>query len=391
MIGLTINHDLCCHCGTCIASCPFSALREEEGRVVVGAECRLCRSCVEVCPVSAITVDEGESRIDLSGWRGILVYLQLEEGKLHPVSLEMLGLAHDLACQSGDPIFGVAVGPGSSQAGPALRGCNITQVLYYEGESFDTFRSDAYAAAIIDCIQFLRPSIVLFGATLEGRALAPQAAVRFQTGLTADCTSLFIGGEGNLVQVRPAFGGNIMAQIVTKHSRPQLVTVRHKVMRPVTPHGDALPTLLPRPAPEAALACPAQVLEQCREGTPADITEARVLLAIGKGVASKEDNPLFAEYARKTGGMRASSRALVEKGWMPIDTQIGLSGKAVSPDLLITCGVSGSVQFQAGIRGAKYIVAINSDENAQILSLAHLPLCGDMYEILPRLIERLDR
>ena len=387
MRNLTIK-DTCTGCGGCVETCPFSAIEIREGRATVLENCRLCGICVKLCPVGALALEESSSfALDKNCWKGILVYIQQFGEDIHPISYEMLGKAHELAEQCGEEVYAVSVGHRQNLS--SLAGCGIRRVYVYDALEYGNFREDFYGKALCDCVERLRPSIMLLGATLEARSLAPYVAVRFSTGLTADCTDLYLNDSGSLVQVRPAFSGNIMAQIVTAHTRPQMATVRYQVMAAIKPSGDLMPEICHCQLSTLGADSKIQVLKHWQEERQRDIIGEKLLVVIGRGVARKEDIPMFAELAELLGGSLACSRSLVEKGWMPIEKQIGLSGKTVRPDVLITCGVSGSVQFLAGISGAKEIFAVNSDPNAPIFSASHWSVVGDMYEIVPKLLKKL--
>ncbi|MEL7656272.1 MAG: electron transfer flavoprotein subunit alpha [Bacillota bacterium] len=388
MQKLTIKKNICTGCGDCVEACPFSAIKINEHRVTVLENCRLCGICVKLCPVSALVLEESNSfTIDQNCWKGILVFIQQFGEYIHPISYEMLGKAHELAEQCGEEVYAVSVG--YKQNLSSLAGCGICRVYVYDALDYRSFREDLYGKALCDCVEQLRPSIMLLGATFEARSLAPYVAVRFSTGLTADCTNLYINDSGILVQVRPAFGGNIMAQIVTTHTRPQMATVRYQVMEAIKPLGGMMPEIYHCQLSTLGLVSNIQILEHWQEEPRRDILGEKLLVVIGRGIACKEDIPLFAELAESLGGGLACSRSLVVKGWMPIEKQIGLSGKTVRPDVLITCGVSGSVQFLAGMSSAKEIFSINSDPNAPIFSVSHWSVVGDMYEIVPILLKKL--
>ena len=397
---LKLNASLCVLCGQCVESCPFGALgfSADGQKIDLLDGCRACGICVDVCPTDALTLEENAngssddaSMLSPEDCAGFLVFLQAEAGCLLPVGFELIGtaLALDRALPSPQGVSAVLVGDGVSPLTHRLAGYGLAHVFVYDDPAFAHFRADAFAAAVSDCVRRGKPSALLFGATNEGRTVAPLVAVSFKTGLTADCTSLFITPEGLLAQVRPAFGGNVMARIVTKHTRPQLVTVRSGVMAAAIPEGDSQPEITVFSAPQAAIDSPIRVVSRADSSVECGLSDAKIILAVGNGVAKKEDLDFFRACAEKMGAAFACSRALVEKGWMPLSAQIGLSGSAVSPDLLITCGVSGSVQFRAGIGGAKRIIAINADENAPIFSAAHKFAVGDMYELLPKIVETL--
>lgn len=324
-------------------------------------------------------------QVDTANWSGILVYLECYEGKINSAGMELIGEAKRLAEQSGDDVYAVGIGKNMDMVQEALKGYPVKKAYLYEAE--DEYTPELYTELMTECIRELMPSIVLIGGTYEGRALAPGLAVEFGTGLTADCTSLCIGEDGNLVQTRPAFGGNVMANIVTQVSRPQFATVRPKVMEQVEPCFEMKTEYITKAVDRTSQTVKITNIEQAPYSE--SIVEQDILVVAGRGVKKKEDLEMLRELAGLLGGKLASSRALVEKGWMSPKEQIGLSGNTVSPRYMITCGVSGTVQFMAGMKNTKNIIAINNDPDARIFEIAHYPICGDLYEIVPELIERL--
>lgn len=323
-------------------------------------------------------------------WRGILVYLQHgQEGTIHPASFEMLGQASRLAANAGCAVSAVSIGKGNAAKLHTLAGCGIETVYIIDCDEFAFFREDIYAQGVIACVNRCRPSVFLLGATPESRMLAPHVAVHFRTGLTADCTGLSLHNDGGLVQTRPAFGGDLMAEIITPDTRPQMATVRQGIAEPVYSEGNRLPEIVRLDLTGFDLSSRITVLETHPVLPAQDISDAGVLVVVGRGVTDRNDLGMFAELAELIGGQLASSRSLVEKGWMPGEKQVGLSGKTIRPKVLITCGVSGSVQFMAGIGRAEHIYAMNTDPQARILSAAHTPVVGDIYKIVPSLIDKL--
>lgn len=322
-----------------------------------------------------------------TGWSGILVYLQCRQGIVHPCGPELIGEAVRLAEQCGEEVCVLGIGSRMESVQEQLEGFPVSRAFLYETD--DLFEPFLYASLAADCIRERRPSVVLIGGTLEGRALAPRLAVEFRTGLTADCTALEIDDRGNLVQIRPAFGGNVMASILTENSRPQFATVRPGIMEPAGKRKGGAPDCRVRKVP-AREGAPLIRVQECEE-KPAAIGGSRLLVAAGRGVKRKEDLDMLYRLAEVLGGELACSRALVEKGWMPPERQIGLSGSSVRPECLITFGISGTVQFMAGIRQAKRIIAVNSDPRARIFERAHHPVCADLYEIVPLLVKYMEK
>ena len=388
MSKLIIDGARCTGCGACAAACPFGALELTGGAPVVTAACRLCSACLGQCPEGALSLAEGAVCVHpRADWRGILVFGECTDTGIHPVTLELIGKARELSAALPQPVSCVLIGPGAFARKEELSGYGLSTVLAYGEARFEGFLAHQYADALAGAIEALEPGIVLVGATALGRSLAPRVATRFRTGLTADCTALEIRPNGDLVQIRPAFGGDIMAQILTPNTRPQMATVRHKVMAPAVPVVCAPPEMWNMTVPQGDLG--GEVLE-CEIKPPVtSITDAEVLVVAGRGLRSQKDLPLLEALAAALGGQMAGTRPVIEAGWLPYARQIGLSGRTVRPRLIITCGVSGAVQFTACMRDSDCIVAINSDSDAPILKVAHLGIVGDLYQIIPRLIERL--
>ncbi len=262
-------------------------------------------------------------------------------------------------------------------------------VYVYDDPILADFRDDPYSALLVDLVRDVKPSIFLFGATSIGRSLAPRVAASLKTGLTADCTGLDIDPETRLlVQTRPAFGGNVMATIICPNTRPQMATVRYKVMpeapRDPTRKGEIRMMRLDAKLPDRVKILDFQPLKEA-----VSITEADVVVSGGKGLGGPEGFRLLEELADLLGGAVGASRPTVDEGWIGYSHQVGLSGRTVRPKLYIACGISGAVQHLAGMKTSDCIIAINKDREAPILSVASLGVVGDLYEVIPRLIEKI--
>ena len=231
MAKIAVLERKCTGCGLCAKNCPFGAIDMKAGKPELNAACKVCGICVKGCPEKAIIKLETKvDQVDKSQWKDILVFAEAHGGRLHPVSLELIGKAKELAGPVGFRVKAVLVGSGLSDFAEELRHYGVSEIAVYDDPALSFFRADAYAACVEDYIRYAHPSVVLVGATSLGRSLAPRLATRFHTGLTADCTKLELRENTDLVQIRPAFGGNIMAQIITTNTRPQFATVRYKVM-----------------------------------------------------------------------------------------------------------------------------------------------------------------
>jgi len=323
--------------------------------------------------------------------RDILVYLQPLGGGLHPGAAELSAVAAELARGRGVKTCGVCLAPDLTPTlREALCACRLDAIDIYTGVSYAQFVAECFCEPLLDCVVRREPDTVLFGATLEGRALAPMLAARLETGVTADCTVLELDENGLLIQTRPAFGGNVMAEIITPKARPQIATLRqgqtlHR--RQKTGDRGQEPVLHIRENFRPAEACQTRVLrpaESLENGTAA---WEELIFAIGGGLRAKVDIQLFQTLCAQTGAALYCSRSLVERGWLPPSQQIGLSGNSVAPKLLVTFGISGSLQFLAGIRQAESLIAVNQDAEAPILKLADLPLVGDLYAVAAAMMQ----
>jgi len=264
----------------------------------------------------------------------------------------------------------------------------VNNIYLYNNAELRHFRSDVYTNIFVDCVNISRPAAVLVGAGFVGRSLAPRAATRLRTGLTADCTGLELRENTDLVQTRPAFGGNIMARILTTNHRPQFATVREKVMD-MPEKTNMLGTLVNCNVTEEMLKS-GITLSNIREKPVLEgIEHAEVLVVAGKAIKNERDMLMLTEFANSLGGKVAATRPVVESGLAHHTQQIGLSGRSVRPKLIITCGVSGAVQFIAGMKAAEYIFAINKNPEAPIMKIANYAVVGDLFEILPKLTEKI--
>lgn len=387
---LKFDAQKCVLCGQCVQNCPFGALQIGKQNIEVGDGCRMCGLCVRRCPEQAIRFEQRENEIDKSKWRDFLIFAEQEHGEVHQVTYELIGEAQKMAKKVGYAVNCVIVGgKGTKENAQKLLDYGVKNVFVYEHEGFKDFRADCYTDAVSDCIAAQKPSSVLIGATTIGRSIAPRLATRFHTGLTADCTTLDIKPSTDLVQIRPAFGGNIMAQIAITRSRPQFATVRYRIMdtaqKVSNPEGKIICCpVSDKMATSRIRIISSEVIEKQRT-----IEEAEVLVVAGRGIKNQKDLELCRELAKLLNGQLAFTRPMVENGLGEHTHQIGLSGHTVRPKLIITCGVSGAIQFTSCITGSECIVAINNDPKAQIFQVAHYCIVDDLYKVLPQLIEKL--
>jgi electron transfer flavoprotein alpha subunit len=373
-----------------IKLCPFGAIEYKDGKLEINAACKMCRICVKKGPKGVIEfVEEQIIKVDKSAYKGIAVYVDHVEGRIHPVTFELIGKARELAKKVGYPVYCIFPGFQILDSAEELLHYGVDEVFIYDYMELEHFRIEPYTAVFEDFINSKKPSIILVGATTIGRSLAPRVAARFRTGLTADCTVLDIKENSDLVQIRPAFGGNIMAQIVTPNSRPQLATVRYKIMNAPERTENASGKITVCSMDINKFKSNVDVIKITKKETEENISESEIIVVAGRAIKTKKDMSLAYELAEVLGGNFAGTRPMVEAGWIDAKKQIGLSGRTVKPKLIITLGVSGAVQFTAGMKSADYIFAINKDPKAAIFSVAHYGIIGDIYEIVPKLIENI--
>ena len=389
-MGLVIHNEKVNHetAQKLIDICPFGAI-SYDGELKISPACKMCKMCVKKGPEGAITFEEETKPVcNKDEWKGIAVFAEQRDGEIHPVSLELVGKAKELASVTKHPVLVVLIGNGIKKAAEQLLHYGVDKVYVYDNEAFSNFVISPYANAFTDFIEKIKPSSILVGATSLGRSLAPKVAARVHAGLTADCTMLEMKENTDLVQIRPAFGGNIMAQIVTPNTRPQFCTVRYKIFsapEKCEPTGE----IIDMPVSNEMLKGNTEVVKTVNKPEEIDISDAEIIVAVGRGIKSKDDLALAEKLADKLGAQLACTRPLIEAGWFDAKRQIGLSGRTVKPKLIITLGISGSVQFAAGMQNADKIIAINNDKDAPIFKFAHCGFVGDLYEIVPKLLQKI--
>ena len=372
-----------------IALCPFGAIELSGKELVINAACRMCRLCCRKSNgVCEYVEDAPEKAIDKTQWQGITVVAETVENQVHPVTMELLGKARELADKTSQKVCCLLAGHDLENCAAELAAYGPDEIYLYDQPELTHFRVEPFTAVWEDYIHFAKPSVMLVGGTSVGRSLAPRVAARFRAGLTADCTMLNIQPNTDLDQIRPAYGGNIMAHIRTPNHRPQFATVRYKIF-PMPEKTQPHAKIFRRKLTADQLHSGIEFLNLRKKHNERGIEDADVIVAAGRGLKKPEDLAMLRELADLLGGELGSTRAMVETGWLDPKCQIGLSGRTVKPKLIITCAVSGAVQFAAGMNGSELIVAINSDPEAPIFNIAHIGIVGDIYEIVPRLIEKI--
>lgn len=392
-MSITIDNDLCNGCRRCIKACPYSALEMKDDKAHLLDRCTACGACVDGCPQGAIQSDTEPKVIpDFSDRQGVWVFAELEGGKLRKVSLELLGKARALADQLGQDVSALLLGSQVSGLSKELINHGADCVYQVQHKALTPYRTLAYAKVLEELVKKHKPNIFLLGATPLGRDLAPRVARCVEAGLTADCTELNIDPEeGILLQTRPAFGGNVMATIVNRYSRPQMATVRPGIMEAVK-KGARKGTVWKHKASLLEREIRTKVLEVIREKRPhVDLSKTKVIVAGGRGVGSGKGFTILGKLADLMKGEIAGTRVAVEEGWISAEHQVGQTGQSVRPEIYIACGISGAIQHRAGMMNSRYIIAINKDPLAPIFQIADWGIVGDFQKVVSEMISHLKR
>ena len=369
--------------------CPFGAISYEGGNIDISSACKMCKLCVKKGGGLVDFVEDVAPTVDKSQWNGVCVYVDHHEGDIHRVTYELIGKARELAAVIGHQVYALMIGSGIEAAAEKLLHYGVDKVFVYDDPALLDFRVEPYTAAFYDFVEKVKPSSILVGATNLGRQLAPRIAARCKAGLTADCTVLEMKENTDLVQIRPAFGGNIMAQIISPATRPQFCTVRYKVFTEPKPTAEAQGEIVKMAVTPEMMVSAIEILSAEEKPSDVDISEADVIVAIGRGAQSESMRAMAEELAELLGGMVACTRPLVEANIYDAKRQIGLSGRTVKPKFIICLGISGAVQFAAGMKSSDVIVAINTDKSASIFDVADYAIVGDVVEIVPALIAKI--
>lgn len=407
-----IDPKLCKGCGKCVKGCGFGALKmidapgaNKPGKLaeVDPSACKACSACVKACPFKAISEVKQQiyGTANIEQYKDIWVFAEQTDGVVAEVAFELLSKGLELKAQrgAGAKLCAVLLGnelPKSVEESLIAAGADV--VYKVDDPALEDYEANVYVDAVSQLIEKRRPEVILAGATAVGRAFFARVAVKVRTGLTADCTMLKVEETQNkdtgamqmlLHQTRPAFGGNIMATIMTPNHRPQMATVRPKVFKKSAPDpkrkGQVLVEALKLIAPQTSL------IKVFHDEDAIDIAAHDILISGGRGLKKEENFKMLFRLAELLGGEVACSRAAVDAGWCPVSRQVGQTGKTVAPKLYLCFGISGAIQHLEGIRGADTIIAVNSDPNAPIFGVADLGIVGDLFEILPALIKELEK
>ena len=387
---IKVNRDKCTGCESCIQSCPFDSIVMKDDKAEITETCQFCRACLSVCPEGAIyEIEEASDKKEKEQGTGVWVYAEQRDGVIAGVSFELLGAGRNLANKLGTEVSAVLFGASGADARELIR-WGADRVYHCDDELVRAFNDEPYADLLSELIQQYRPEIVLAGATPIGRSFIPRVAARLKAGLTADCTALEIDEDSrNLLQVRPAFGGNIMATILCPHTRPQMATVRPRVMKRGVYDESRQGEIIPVKADNVKSRT--RVLETIKEVSDISVNlqEANVIVSGGRGTGGEKGFKLLHELAGALGASLGASRAAVDEGWIPYRHQVGQTGKTVGPKVYIACGISGAVQHVVGMQSSDIIIAINKNPEAPIFDIATYGIVGDLFEIVPMLTKKI--
>ena len=393
-MAMIVDKETCVGCGACVAACPVGAISLEDKACIDVDSCIGCGACVNVCPVGAISAEGAVAKKEVENNHGtdLWVVTELENGEPVGVTYELIGVASDLAAKAGEKCCAVLVAAEAGDVPQKLIAAGADKVYVIADAKFADYNTDLYTDAICQLIDAYKPSALLIGATADGRDLAPRIAARKMTGLCADCTELDIDTENQVVEwTRPALGGNILATILCKETRPQMGTVRPKVFKAkpmdATRTGEVINFTC-----ENLVTSPVELLKKEAVGGTSSIKieDAEVICSGGRGMGSADNFKILEEMAALfENGTVAGSRAVVDEGWIGHSCQVGQSGKTVTPKIYFACGISGAIQHLAGMTGSDMVIAINKDANAPIFKTAQYGIVGDVNVILPKLIAKI--
>ena len=362
-MSIQIIKDKCTGCSLCIKVCPFGAITIVSKKAVIDLDkCTLCGACVDSCKPAAIEIKRESSKTpNIEQYKGVWVFGEQKKGVVQSVVYELLGKGRELADKLGVELSCVLLGNNIKDKAQELIYRGADNVYVVEAPELEHFLDEPYTKVLVNLIRKYRPEIFLCGATIIGRSLVSRVAVKLHTGLTADCTGLDIDtNDGFLLQTRPAFGGNIMATILSKNHRPQMSTVRHKVMKESDADESRKGNIVEETVPRTMLTSRTKLLDIVEEvSSTINVAEADIIVSGGRGIKCPENFAILEEFAQVLGGAVGASRAAVDSEWIPYSHQVGQTGKTVCPKIYFACGISGQIQHLVGMQSSDVIIAIN--------------------------------
>jgi electron transfer flavoprotein alpha subunit len=408
----------CVACGArCQSACPVDCVEMNDvGEPLIAADkCIGCLKCVKACPAEALEMyftpeelqilatlsgegadgpdeEELERRRKIAPYSGVWVFIEQNAGEAARVSWELVGAGRGLADNLGVELSAVIIGSQVAHLAQEAFSYGADNAYLVDQPVFSQYRTEPYLKAMCHLIGKFQPEIVLMGATGMGRDLAGAVATKVKTGLTADCTGLGIDDKGNLMQTRPAFGGNIMATIMCDRFRPQMATVRPHVMPLPERQGAASGKIIEEPFSISEASIFTRVLEVITDRTGkdrVDVAGAEFIVSGGRGLMAKENFAIIEALAEELGAVVGGSRSAVDAGWLPQDRQVGQTGKTVRPKIYIACGISGAIQHLVGMQDSDVVIAINRDPEAPIFEVATFGIVGDLFQVVPALTARI--
>ncbi len=391
---IQIISEKCTGCTLCIKSCPFSAIQMINKKAVIDLnKCNLCGACVPTCKFKAILLEKQASACvtpDIKDYKGVWVFIEQKNNKVQSVSYELLGKAQDLGKKLNCQVSGVLIGNNLDDQLDELIWRGADNIYLVEAPELANFQDEPYTNILVKLIQKYKPEIFLAGATSIGRSLVSRVAITVRCGLTADCTGLDIDpAKKILLQTRPAFGGNIMATIISPNHRPQMATVRHKVMQPMDSDKQRKGKIIRDNFDGNLYNSRTKLLDIVEEiESLVNLAEADIIVSGGRGMGGPENFKIIEELAHVLGAAVGASRAAVDSGWKPYSHQVGQTGRTVAPKIYIACGISGQIQHLVGMQSSKIIIAINKDPDAPIFKVSTYGIVGDLFQVVPALTKR---
>lgn len=386
--------EKCTGCSLCVKTCPFDAIRIMDKKAVIDLnKCNICGACAEACKFKAVLIEKPAAVCvvpDMKEYKGIWVFVEQKNGKIQSVAYELLGKAHELSKKLSCEVSGVLIGHDMEKHLDELIWQGADNIYLVQSPELENFQDEPYTNILVNLIKKYKPEIVLCGATAIGRSLISRVAVKIKAGLTADCTGLDIDTEKKiLLQTRPAFGGNIMATIISPNYRPQMATVRHKVMQPLAADKERKGKIIKEDFDKSVYSSRTKLIDIVEEvESLINLAEADIIVSGGRGMGNPENFKLLEEFARVIGAAVGASRAAVDSGWMPYSHQVGQTGRTVAPKIYFACGISGQIQHLVGMQSSKIIVAINKDPEAPIFKVATYGIVGDLFQVIPALTKK---